>query len=203
MLSLIYGAIREHIEALNNAPLPDKALTIGFVKSGSTNPPKRTSKGSVKHNLLSNGNDWKILADLPGNNFVFPPEIYSTSERPDILIWSTKLKNVILVELTCPAKEGFQSAQLRKQSKYLPLVQNISQSSSWKPLLLTVEVGARGFVAILTHQVLLKLGLPSRKVSSLCKTLSTTAAKCSYTIYLSSNLKTWDHNRPLLDSITN
>ena len=123
--------------------------------------------------------------------------------RPDILISSTKLKKVILVELTCPAEEGFQSAQLRKQSKYLPLVQNISQSSSWKPLLLTVEVGARGFVAISTHQVLLKLGLPSRKVSSLCKTLSTTAAKCSYTIYLSSNSKTWDHNRPLLDSITN
>ena len=120
VLSLIYCAIKEHIEALNNTQLADKALTIAFVKSGSTKPHKRTSKGAVKHNLLSTGNDWKILAGLPGNNFVFPPEIYSSSERPDILIWSTKLKKVILVELTCPAEEGFQAAQLQKQSKCLP-----------------------------------------------------------------------------------
>ena len=67
----------------------------------------------------------------------------------------------------------------------MPLVQNISQHTPWKPLLLTVEVGVRGFVAISTHQVFLKLGLPGKKVTSLCKKLSTTAAKCSYTIYIS------------------
>jgi len=48
VLSLIYGAIREHIEALNNAPLPGKALAIAFVKSGSTNPPQKNFKGIRK-----------------------------------------------------------------------------------------------------------------------------------------------------------
>ena len=67
-----------------------------------------------------------------------------------------KLKIVILLELTCPqAEEGIQAAQLRKQSIYMHLMQNISQSTRahWKPQLLTVEVGIRGFVAISTHEV--------------------------------------------------
>ena len=201
VLSLIYSAFKEHIESLHNTRVVDKNISIAFVKAGSTKINKKFSTESAKQNLLSKGNDWKILADLPNENFVFPPEIFSSAERPDILIWSDKLKTVILLELTCPAEEGIQAAQLRKQSRYMPLVQNISQHTPWKPLLLTVEVGVRGFVAISTHQVFLKLGLPGKKVTSLCKKLSTTAAKCSYTIYLSANSKNWDHNRPLLDSL--
>ena len=57
--------------------------------------------------MLSNASDWKIIVDLPGVNFVFPPEIFNTNERPDIVIWSAKLKKVLLIELTCPAEEGF------------------------------------------------------------------------------------------------
>ena len=106
------------------------------------------------------------MADLPNKNFAFPPEIFSSAERPNILVWSVKLKTVILLELTCPAEEGFQAAQLRKQSTFL--VQNISQHIPWKSVLLTVEEGVRGLVAISTHQVFLQLGLPGKKVTSLC-----------------------------------
>ena len=104
-----------------------------------------------------------------------------------------------MLELTCPAEEGIQAAKLRKQSKYMPLLNNISSGTAWKPILLTLEVGARGFVATSTRQVFINLGIQRQAVSELRKKLSTAAAKCSYTIYLASNLKAWDHTRQLLD----
>ena len=147
VLALIFYTLMEHIEAHNKSQKTfDKPDLIQFVKAGFNKTHSQSLKTSNKNNLLSKGNDWRILADLPSLNFVFPPEIYSFSERPDILIWSPKLKIVILLELTCPAEEGIQAAQLRKQSRYMPLMQNISQSTHWKPLLLTFKVGIRGFL---------------------------------------------------------
>ena len=81
----------------------------------------------------------------------------------------------------------------------MPLLDNITRNTSWKPKLLTVEVGVRGFVANNLRQAFLRLGLPRQKVLAVCKKLSSTAAKCSYTIYLAANSKVWDHDRPLLD----
>ena len=101
--------------------------------------------------------------DLPGHNYVFPPEIWSTSERPDIVLWSITLHQAILIELTCPAEEGIQAAVVRKQSKYTPLAEDISRDTQWKVELLTIEVGARGFIATSTRSVFAKLGLPAKK----------------------------------------
>ena len=64
--------------------------------------------------------------DLPGHNYVFPAEMWSTSERPDIVLWSITLHQAILIELTCSADEGIQAAVVRKQSKYTPLAEDIS-----------------------------------------------------------------------------
>ena len=141
---------------------------------------------------------WKLLVDLPGVNYVFPPEIYSTNERPDVVIWSLKLQRVILIELTCPAEEGIEAAQIRKQARYLPLVESIAATTSWKPLLMTVEVGVRGFVAITTRQVFAKLGIPRHLILSLCNKLGAISARCSYAIFLGAQSKTWDRERALL-----
>ena len=80
------------------------------------------------------------------------------------------------------------------------LLENIHNSSPWKPLLFTVEIGVRGFISISTQQVFLKLGLQRQDISSLLKRLSATVAKCSHTILLAANSKAWDDNRALLDS---
>jgi len=180
-------------------PKAVKSMSIAFVKAGTAPDKTHMSKKDGHEHLLSKANDWKLLVDLPGSNYVFPPEIYSTAERPDILIWSVQLHEVLLVELTCPAEEGIKAAQVRKEGRYLPLLDNITRNTSWKPKLLTVEVGVRGFVASNSRQAFLRLGLPRQKVSALCKKLASTAAKCSYTIYLAANSKVWDHDRPLLD----
>jgi len=175
----------------------NKPTLMRFVKAGHQ---PICSKSSKQASLLSNSNDWKLLVDLPDSNYIFPPEIYATSERPDIVIWSNKTKRVILIELTCPAEEGIEAAKIRKQGKYQMLLENIHNSSPWKPLLFTVEIGVRGFISISTQQVFLKLGLQRQDISSLLKRLSATVAKCSHTILLAANSKAWDDNRALLDS---
>ena len=85
---------------------------------------------------------------------------------PDIVFWSITLPQVILIELTCPAEEGIQAAVVRKQSKYTPLAEAISRDTQWKVGLLTIQVGARGFIATSTRSVIAKLGLPAKKLIS-------------------------------------
>ena len=197
---MINQTLQEHVQTTNQNQQVSKAPTlINFVKAGQQST---KTKRSNQLNLLSNANDWKLLIDLPDCNYVFPPEIYTTAERPDIVIWSTRTKRVILIELTCPAEEGIEAAQIRKQARYahLDLMENIANNSSWKPSLFTVEVGARGFIATSTQQVFLKLGMKLYTISTLLKRLSSIVAKCSYTIFLAANSKSWDVNRPLLDT---
>src|SRR4051812_34590104 len=47
---------------------------------------------------------------------VFPPAICSTALRPDAVLWSSLSRTVILLELTCPAEEGIEAAQIRKEA---------------------------------------------------------------------------------------
>jgi hypothetical protein len=201
VLSLINQALKEHVESINQKQPPIRpAPLINFVKAGTTTKRTETPKKQNESHLLCHANDWNLLVDLPDFNYVFPPEIFSTAERPDILLWSSKLKKVIMIELTCPAEEGIEAAKIRKQARYSPLLENIGTMTSWKAMLLTIEVGARGFVATSTYQVFTQLGFTRQKISALCKRLSLTSAKCSYTIFLAANSKTWDSNRSLLDS---
>ena len=64
--------------------------------------------------------------------------------------------------------------------------------------LLTIEVGARGYVAYSTERCFRQLGMQKRTASALCKSLSGVVARCSYAIYLSQNNKDWDKKRELL-----
>ena len=81
------------------------------------------------------------------------------------------------MELTCCAEEGVAAAQLRKEVRYLELVESIN-SRGWKAELLT-EVGARGLIANGTFRSFVKLGFPPREATTLCRLLSTVVARCS------------------------
>jgi len=120
-----------------------------------------------------------------------------TSERPDIIIWSASLKKVFLVELTCPAEEGIEAAAVRKEARYKALCQHVNDSD-WSCRLLTIEVGARGFVAYSFQRFLRSIGLAGRQVSAVCKTIALVAARCSFAIYLARASKHWDAKRALL-----
>ena len=99
--------------------------------------------------------------DFDAANILFPPEIFATSERPDIIIWSPSRKKVILIELTCPAEEGIANARSRKLLRYNDLVEQISE---WDCTLRTVGVGVRGFVAFSTRRCMRSLGLKATKL---------------------------------------
>lgn len=70
-------------------------------------------------------------------------EITATSLQPDIVLCSTPVKTVIIVELTVPWEEGLEAAFERKKERYTALAAACSQAG-WRALTFPVEsaVGA-------------------------------------------------------------
>ena len=164
-----------------------KSFEACFVRAGEKKKaPKLSNRGQLGY-----ANDWKLLVDYNHRQYVFPPTICATNERPDVVIWSMRSRAVILLELTVPAEEGLEAAKLRKEAKYTNLLESISASNFWKPQLLTLEVGARGLVATRTFRAFTILGFTTVQANKLCKSLSEVAARCSYAIFLAHTHKTW------------
>ena len=107
------------------------------------------------------------------------------------------MKKVLLLELTCPAEEGFAAASVRKLERYNDLISDI-ESSGWKATHCPFEVDARGFVAKSTFRCLSLLGLSPTAKKALVRAMSSISARCSYTIYLSRDNRSWDRNMSLL-----
>ena len=174
-----------------------KSFRSCFVRAGQK-PLSSKHKTNLKHGLLEVANDWALLSDYDNKKTIFPPAIFPTNERPDIVLWSRMSRNVILIELTCCAEEGIKAAEFRKQCRYFDLLNSINSSKTWTATLLTIEVGARGLVAGSTFRAFVKIGFPSREANVLCKTLSSVVARCSYAIYLAHNSQEWSHNSDLV-----
>ncbi|KAI8516136.1 hypothetical protein Bbelb_069490 [Branchiostoma belcheri] len=67
--------------------------------------------------------DWNLRVDLD-RRLVFPEEIASTNLKPDVVLWSTQTKQIVLVELTVPWEERIEEAYERKALKYQNLLQD-------------------------------------------------------------------------------
>jgi hypothetical protein len=147
--------------------------------------------------LLAGASDWRLITDYHHSHLVFPPEIVTTNLRPDIVVWSPSLKLVVLLELTCPAEEGFAAASTRKLERYNELLEQIS-AAGWRAVHYPFEVGARGFVARSTFRCLSALGLSPSAKKALIRGMSNIVARCSYTIYLARENRAWDRNMSLL-----
>ena len=193
----IESFLKNHIQRINKQPVKKKpAFNICFVKPG--NLSIQRSNRNLQSNLLDGTNDWQLLVDFMHAQIVFPPEIFCTNERPDIIIWSNCLRKVILVELTCPADENIYEARVRKETKYLPLLTEIRRTTKWEVHLSTIEVGVRGCVGLSLKQCLSKLGLPKNEIIQLCKAVSFVAASCSHTIFNAASARSWPKDRVLL-----
>ena len=188
--------LRPHIEEHNTSNVAQKIPKIreSFVRPGQKAPKKLSC---CHKSALDGASDWKILTDFEHDKLVFPPEILSTNLRPDMIIWSVSLKRVILLELTCPAEENFAYASARKLDRYDELLELIRRAG-WDPSLYPFEVGARGFVASSVFKCISVLGLKPAAKKHLIKALGSVVARCSYTIYLSKDSRSWDRNRKLL-----
>jgi hypothetical protein len=196
VLKTLQPVLNSHLQK-HNASAPRRRRPIAFVRAGekTCRPPAAPPPA---RSLLTDARDWELLVDFDSENIVFPPAICATAERPDIIIWSTSLKKVILIELTCPAEEGILAARIRKQARYHKALIPLIETTAWKVELLTIEAGARGFVSYSFRSVLRKIGFPSRTATSICKVVSEVCARCTYAIWLARDTSAWKADRALL-----
>jgi hypothetical protein len=90
-------------------------------------------------------------------------------------------------------------AKLRKQARYADLAEELrGLKYPWTVHNLTLEVGARGFVARSTYSFLRKIGFTPKSARTTCREVSEVAARCSYAIYLRHSEEKWNSSRTLL-----
>ena len=190
-------SVSELLRCHNGKPSPPPKV-VRFVKGGHNKSTK--PRWCRPTSILDGAGDWELLVDFDAQQILFPPNILSTSERPDMILFSRSKQKVILAELTCPGEEGFEDASLRKKARYVDLLSciNSDKNNPWSAVLYTIEVGARGFVAHSVVKFLKKIGMSNRKVKVTCKRVSLISAKCSYAIFLMRKSLNWDYRKELL-----
>lgn len=155
---------------------------INFVKPG------QKAKGVQKTCLLQEAKHWEMKVDLQ-QKLVFP-DVIQTTLRPDIVIWSTLPKRMILLELTVPWEERTDEANERKRSKYQELA-DLCREKGFTTWVLPVEVGCRGFPAQSVWKVFGALGLKGKKRKSSVQALGRAAERASSWLWLRRNDTTW------------
>ena len=189
LLKLIFRYLQGKVEAVKNKTPTINNKSINFVKAKG----KAVYKKKSDHTgLLDLANDWHCNIDLRKKQTAFPPHIYLTAERPDIVLYSNNKKHVIMIELTSPVEENMQSWREKKRTKYEKLGDNIRECGEWTVHVFTIEVGARGFVGRSVVASGLRLGMDYKTASSLAKELSRLAIRCSHFIWLNRNNTGWE-----------
>lgn len=125
-----------------------------------------------------------------GQQLKFPHEIAATSLRPDIIIWSSSAKEVVIVELTVPWEENMEAAFERKKEKYSDLAAEC-RAGGWRTHIYPVEVGCRGFVGRSTHHLLKVLGVMGPRRRRAERELAEQAEKGSFWLWLRRREPKW------------
>ena len=115
VLRIIITNIRSSIKSIKSTvPNSKQPIKIKFVKKRTRVKNKQFSYSGILHQA----SDWVLWGDLDGT-FSFPPHIAFTKQRPDVIIFSNKLKRVILIQLTCPCEENMEAWHNAKINKYI------------------------------------------------------------------------------------
>ena len=122
-------------KALNNTT----NRAIHFIKEG--NILRLSCKNKHRLSLFDGCTDWTVATDLE-HHFVFPTEIALTTKHLDIVIWSIKLKTLIVIELAVPFEENFDWAHQHKLEKYEDLQeQHVRNSLPTQPPTFLTNLG--------------------------------------------------------------
>ena len=185
MFKVLLRRIEELLQQKQKEP-PTPRFTSQFVPEGREPP-----KSSRRHvGLLDRAKDWILLADICSSKLIFPPSIMSTAERPDIVIYSSQIHSVILIENTSGCEENHDENHTLKTEKYNSLVDHI-RGTGWECHFFTIEVGARGFNSSRVPYCLKALGFSPRMTRKILPELSRAALVGSYHIWLARNDKSW------------
>lgn len=106
----------------------------------------------------------------------FPREITSTSLRPDIVMWSSSIKNGLFIELTILWEAGIEVALEKKTLKYLDLAAE-SREAGWRTIFYPVEVGCRGSSAL---RLMRDMGITEANQQKALKMLAEEAEKSNF-----------------------
>jgi len=139
---------------------------------------------------IQNCEDWQVVWDEDKCPAMFPPEIVTTSRRPDITIYSPTEKQGIVIELTVPAEENLAQANLRKKLKYEDLIQD-GHAAGWELKYFPVEVGSRGMINSTLRACFKFLGLTKKEIKKGLDSIARTALRATYTLWLARNSKTF------------
>ncbi|KAK0144581.1 hypothetical protein N1851_017034 [Merluccius polli] len=78
--------------------------SINFMREGE----RPTTARTTRINLLQKAQVWDMKVDLGGR--LHFPQVIQTALRPDVVLWSKELKNIIMIKLTDPWEEGCDQA---------------------------------------------------------------------------------------------
>ncbi len=163
-------------------------IPIKFVKKG-VKPKKRKKE---RTSYWGKHDDWKVLMDTRQSQYHVPPTIASTSQRPDVCVYSEKAKKVCFIELTSPAEENIQIWKLKKRQKYMDLVEE-AKTNGYSACCRTIEVGARGFVSKSSMNVFSMFGVGEKQRSTIRREMSKIAIRCSHFIWINRDNPKWSH----------
>ena len=162
----------------------DKPIKIQFVKEGEVG---QKSKKNIS-GMLNQAKDWQLEVDL-GKKMQFP-DIVPTNLRPDMVLWSTSSKKVVLIELTVPWEERCGEANERKRAKYDGLLAEC-RDRGWQTWNFPVEVGCRGFPAQSVWRMFSAVGVTGQNRRAAIKKLGQAAEKASCWIWMKRDNSSW------------
>ncbi|XP_019639908.1 PREDICTED: uncharacterized protein LOC109481752 [Branchiostoma belcheri] len=165
---------------------------IGFVREGEGEK-RKTGTKDRERGILPTASDWNLRVDLD-RRLVFPEEISSTNLKPDVVLWSTQTKQIVLVELTVPWEERIEEAYERKALKYQNLLQDCVEKG-WRSWCFPIEIGCRGFVAQSAWRALGTLGIVGKQRRDTVSKMAETAEVASRWVWRNRQSK-WKPTTP-------
>ena len=156
---------------------------IQFVKAGE----KCNKQIFQQESYLSSTKDWKMSVDLKGGLRI-PLGVCSTNLRPDIIIVSSKTKQMGIVELTVPMEDRIEISGELKRNKYEKIVTE-GRQNGWKVRCWSVEVGCRGFPAISMSAFLKDIGYPGGQRKKVVEKIGNIAENASKSLWKASHYK--------------
>ena len=146
--------------------------------------------------VVTNG-DINVNVDLTGtiagSRGTIPANIMPTTDRPDMVLYRSKEKEMYIFELTVPFERNMANSHRYKVDKYTPLVNDLRENGI-KCKLWCVEIGSRGYVSEenkASIKELLDLLHLRKQTKHICQTLSRLALVTSYAIYNLRNEPQW------------
>ena len=124
------------------------------------------------------------------SSLVVPVFLAVTTLRPDIIIYSSQTRVVIIIELTSPCEENFEDRHKQKVDKYFSLCEAM-RFNKWTVHFFAIEVGARGYCAANVRSCFRKLGFSNKACKTLLRTVSMTSIETSFEIWKFRNNKAW------------